>query len=436
MGGLRIQFFARFQVWRVGENNPICAWDRRKTQQLLKLLSQERGRVFTQDELVDILFPDADPQKSIQNLHGRISELRKTLEPELKSGNSSKYVISAGKGLYYFTDSDACVLDTELFERLAADGDHAFEHSEWPSAIEAYNGALSFAKGEYLQEDRYEDWTAQRRNELNGMLIRTLERLSMAYSYRNQFKEAIDCCDRIHAIDPNHEQTFRQKMVLQHRLGEKAEAMATYQSCADRLFRNLNVKPARETESLYRQICNNGILIEDPKSKISSNGHALSGQSVNGSRASHVEVLCKKGNYFLAKQSGLDALNAKKCFEEAISRNSQHAPSYEGLASAYFQLVWFHISPAKEIYPRAKEAVTTALMLDDQLADAYVSRGYMKMNYEWEGELAYQDFLVALELDPENFLAHRCVAGLHAVRANFSEAIENIERAYVLNPVS
>ena len=101
MGGLKsklvIHCFGRFEVRRAPESEPIIGWGRRKTEQLLKVLLQHRGKILTQDQLLEILFPDLDPQKSIQNLHGRISELRRVLEPSLNKGNESKYIQIGGQ---------------------------------------------------------------------------------------------------------------------------------------------------------------------------------------------------------------------------------------------------------------------------------------------------------------------------------------------------
>ncbi|MFQ5797006.1 MAG: hypothetical protein ACE5JP_18460, partial [Candidatus Bipolaricaulia bacterium] len=57
--GLKMKLFGHFEAWRDGDDEPIPpqAWSRRKTQTLLKILLTERGRVFTQDQLIDWLFP-------------------------------------------------------------------------------------------------------------------------------------------------------------------------------------------------------------------------------------------------------------------------------------------------------------------------------------------------------------------------------------------
>ena len=78
---LRIRLFGHFEVCR-GET-PISrsVWGRGKTQTLLKILITEMGHVVSHDQLIEWLFPDLDPQKALQNLYARVSDLRRLLEP-------------------------------------------------------------------------------------------------------------------------------------------------------------------------------------------------------------------------------------------------------------------------------------------------------------------------------------------------------------------
>ena len=70
---LEVKLLGTFQTSYQDGPIPSQAWRQRKTQTLLKLLVSERGRVFSQDQLIDALFSDLDPQKAIINLRARIS---------------------------------------------------------------------------------------------------------------------------------------------------------------------------------------------------------------------------------------------------------------------------------------------------------------------------------------------------------------------------
>ena len=79
---MKIFQFGSFEVWQ-DEAGPVKTWPQRKTKGLLKLLLSQRGQIFTQDQLIDALFPDLEPHKAAKTLYNRISELRRVLEPEI-----------------------------------------------------------------------------------------------------------------------------------------------------------------------------------------------------------------------------------------------------------------------------------------------------------------------------------------------------------------
>ena len=58
--GLRIRTLGPFEVIVDGTPVPDDAWPRRKTKELLKVLLTAPGEVFTVDQLVDALLPEAN----------------------------------------------------------------------------------------------------------------------------------------------------------------------------------------------------------------------------------------------------------------------------------------------------------------------------------------------------------------------------------------
>ena len=95
---LTIHLFGTFEVLRDGQPIARDAWRRRKTETLLKILLTEPGTVFSQDQLIEALFGGENPQKALQNLHARVSELRRALEPELERGVDSAFIVRHGQG--------------------------------------------------------------------------------------------------------------------------------------------------------------------------------------------------------------------------------------------------------------------------------------------------------------------------------------------------
>src|SRR5947209_1796415 len=106
MSSLKIKLLGEFEVWR-GEG-PIESheWGRQKTRSLLKLLLTRPGRAFSRDEILDTLWPNTLPEAAGQSLRTTVSLLRKVLEPDLKRGSDSRYIIRQRPGYLFDWTSD------------------------------------------------------------------------------------------------------------------------------------------------------------------------------------------------------------------------------------------------------------------------------------------------------------------------------------------
>jgi len=252
--GLRIQLFGTFQLWRDGELLPPQAWKRRKTQTLLKILLLERGQIFTQEQLVEWLFPDAHPFKSLQNLHGRMSELRKLLEPDLMKGTDSIFILSPSKGNYQFNSQIECEIDAEVFQEQFDQGDVFLTDQDWISASQCFQQAIDFYQGGYLQEDRYEDWAIPHHQQWQYRYLDTLIKLAECSMAQSHYQQAISLIDRGLQLDTSREQLYRTLMQCYAHLGELGEVSKVYQRCVQVLEDELEVQPAFQTEQLYQQL--------------------------------------------------------------------------------------------------------------------------------------------------------------------------------------
>ena len=249
---LEIRLLGRFQVLREGELLPSSSWGRRKTQTLLKILLTRPGSVFTQDQLIEALYGGENPQAKAHNLRGRISQLRHALEPSMKARGESKYVLRTGQG-YYF-DADACWIDTEAFRERLTSAIEAEEDGQWARAAEAYETAIKLYHGDLLEEDGYEEWSIEARDELRGQHLRALARIAHCYAQLHEFDRAGEWCGLALAIDPAAEPVIRQRMEYAYHAGEQGRALQIYEEGAAALEERLAVEPSEETVELYRQI--------------------------------------------------------------------------------------------------------------------------------------------------------------------------------------
>ncbi len=139
-----------------------------------------------------------------------------------------------------------------------------------------------------------------------------------------------------------------------------------------------------------------------------------------------------RGLYELRNHTVESNAKAIEHFQRAIAVDPQDALAYEGLAVAYI------LSPdeaPKSVMPKAKAAALKAIELDDSLAEAHSSLGFVKLVFDWDWAAAEQELKKALELNPNSPRAHTDYARyLLLVPHRADEAIRNVHRAYELDP--
>ena len=145
-----------------------------------------------------------------------------------------------------------------------------------------------------------------------------------------------------------------------------------------------------------------------------------------------------KGRYFWNKRTDDGLRKAIDYFNQAIEKDPTYAPAYTGLADSYALLGdWEYGGMApKEAFPRAEEAATKALQLDDTLSEAHTSLAFCRDLYDWNWDSAEVEFKKAIELNPGYATAHHWYSWHLAVLGRMDEAIAEMRKAAALDPLS
>jgi len=149
-------------------------------------------------------------------------------------------------------------------------------------------------------------------------------------------------------------------------------------------------------------------------------------------------ALYLKGRHSLNTRTEKGLKDAIQQFENSTKRDPKFALAYTGLADAYAILASYSLEyvPPQEGFPKAKTAAEKALSLDDHLAEAHASLGLVKFYYEWDWNGAEAEFKKALELNPGYAQAHQYYADFVKSFGRFDEALEEMRKALVLDPLS
>jgi TolB-like protein/DNA-binding winged helix-turn-helix (wHTH) protein len=148
-----------------------------------------------------------------------------------------------------------------------------------------------------------------------------------------------------------------------------------------------------------------------------------------------------RGRYFCDKDTREGMDKGIKYFELAIREAPSDPLGYAGLANCYAILSWGgdifvgDRSPA-EMMPKARDAASQALRLDENLAEAHSSLACVEMILNWNWAGAEREFKRAIELNPSYSPAHTWYAHYLADMGRSEESVAEAKRALELDPFS
>lgn len=152
------------------------------------------------------------------------------------------------------------------------------------------------------------------------------------------------------------------------------------------------------------------------------------------STEAYVNYLRGRQAWNMRTRAGLE--NAIGFFQRALAMDESYAKAYTGLADSYATLALLEFMAPRDAYPRAKEAVGSALALQPLLVEAHTSLGLIRFQYDWDWKGAEEEFREAIAINPSYAPAHHFFADYLKAMGRFDEALSEIGKAQELDPLS
>ncbi len=247
---LEMNFFGNFEARIGGLALPEKAWQTRKVKTLFKYLVLNRSRRVSRDELMELLWPDADPETSAPSLRVTLSRLRRALGPKAAP------FLGEERGFAWFEPARPHRLDIQEFEEAAAAGVTALKVGDRVRAEHYLANAISLYRGDLLEEDQYEDWPVSERERLQMTYLNALQSLAKMTSEGGtpDYGRVLELMNKALAVNPYREETYLALMQTHVSMGEVAEALRVYERCLKMLRDEFGVAPGREIEQFAARI--------------------------------------------------------------------------------------------------------------------------------------------------------------------------------------
>jgi predicted ATPase/DNA-binding SARP family transcriptional activator len=239
---LHVTLLGAFHV-RVGAHAvPDSVWRLSKARTLLKLLALAPGHRLPRDLVLDLLWPDLEPEAAANNLYGVLHGMRRALR--WQDGSAE---VRMQHGLVMLQPAGPVTVDVEVFERAAARA----RHSNDP---DLYHQALGLYTGDLLPDDLYEDWAAERREALRETHLRLWLEVARRHEARGELTAAMEALRRVILSDPAREEAHQALMRLYASTGQRELALRQYAQLQETLRRELEVEPDATSQDLYQAI--------------------------------------------------------------------------------------------------------------------------------------------------------------------------------------
>ena len=118
----------------------------------------------------------------------------------------------------------------------------------------AYEAAADLYRDGLLPEDRYEEWTIPRRDELRAHFVALLQEQAAVLEARGDVEGAVGAAARLVAEDPLDESGHILLIRLNALAGRRSEALRRYEQLRDTLAAELGTEPSPEVQRLYEEI--------------------------------------------------------------------------------------------------------------------------------------------------------------------------------------
>ena len=143
-----------------------------------------------------------------------------------------------------------------------------------------------------------------------------------------------------------------------------------------------------------------------------------------------------KGRYFWNKRTESGLNRGLDYFRQAIKLDPGFAEAYSGLADSYATLGLYSVLPPRQAFPTAKDAASRALQMDDSLAAAHATLGFIYFYYEWNPAASSKEFLSAFAENSDYAMAHSWYGESLAATGQYPQAVAEAQRAMQDDPLS
>jgi DNA-binding SARP family transcriptional activator len=207
---LKICLLGKFKLNIGNKVIRLSDWKSNKSLMILKYLAANHGQGHIHRErLIELLWPEQDPQKTAARFNMAMSTLRKTLEPKISPKAPSAY-IDRKKDTYRLFDDKRIRIDSEMFSFLLSKALMIQNRNE--KSISSCLDAIDLYRGNFLEEDQYDEWCIEKREAFSRDYESALQIVIQIFEQKKNLDQAIFFAETLFKKNPLDEMAVEKLM--------------------------------------------------------------------------------------------------------------------------------------------------------------------------------------------------------------------------------
>jgi len=219
---------------RIGADEVAGTSVRRKALALLCFLLTRPQFSASRDQVLDALWPDQDPDQSVNSLHQTVYFLRRVLEPGYAEDMSPGYLNH---------NSELLWLDGELVDSRSSTCRRLIEGLSKPPTPSEVDALASAYLGPFALDFAYEEWASPYRELLHARFLEIVERAIRLDIASGHIDRAMTLSKRVLDVDPDVDEIERTLLRLYRATGAHSAAAEQYGHYSATIRRDLGIEP-------------------------------------------------------------------------------------------------------------------------------------------------------------------------------------------------
>lgn len=247
---VKLYTLGRFELVVRGKTVKFTRKSQERPMSLLKAIAALGGRDVNAFQLAEALWPDSDGATGQQTLATTLHRLRRLIDVE-DAVIFSKGTVTLNPEVFWV---DIWAIERTM-GRISLALENGLDNGEEVTSISPQiEKVLELYSGHFLSHDSSESWTIIPRERLRSKFIRNLKNYCAYLEGHGEDKKAVQWYQKALELENLAEELYQGLILCYHRLGQKADAIATYNRCQQVLSDVLGVELSPATEAIKKQI--------------------------------------------------------------------------------------------------------------------------------------------------------------------------------------